>query len=85
MAAEQSEAWGRTRYRYWLIGHVHHQRIQEYRGCKVESFRTLAARDSWHAAQGYLSGRDMHRIVYSLAHGEVSREVVNVDALAGRA
>lgn len=81
MAAEQPEAWGRTRHRYWLCGHVHHTRRQEYRGVIVEAFRTLAARDSWHAAQGYVSGRDMHRIVYHRRHGEVSREVVNVGAL----
>lgn len=81
MAAEQPTAWGRTRHRYWLCGHVHHTRRQEYRGVIVEAFRTLAARDSWHAAQGYVSGRDMHRIVYHRRHGEVSREVVNVGAL----
>ncbi len=81
MAAEQPKAWGRTRYRYWLCGHVHHLRRQEYRGVIVESFRTLAGRDSWHASQGYVSGRDMHRIVYHRDHGEVSREVVNVSAL----
>jgi len=86
MAAEQPEAWGRARHRYWLCGHVHHTRRQEYRGVIVEAFRTLAARDSWHAGQGYVSGRDMHRIVYHRDHGEVSREVVNVGAiLAGAA
>lgn len=81
MAAEQPEAWGRTRHRYWLCGHVHHTRRQEYRGVIVEAFRTLAARDSWHAGQGYVSGRDMHRLVFHAQHGEVSREVVNVGAL----
>lgn len=81
MAAEQPAAWGRTRHRYWLTGHIHHQTRKEHRGCVVESFRTLAAADSWHSAQGYISGRDMHRIVYDVRHGEVSREIVNVGAL----
>lgn len=81
MAAEQPAAWGRTKHRYWLTGHIHHQTRKEHRGCVVESFRTLAAADSWHAAQGYISGRDMHRIVYDTRHGEVSREIVNVGAL----
>jgi hypothetical protein len=83
MAAERPEDWGATRHRYWLVGHVHHTRVQEYRGCRVESFRTLAARDSWHAAEGYVSGRDLHRIVYHAQHGEQSREVVSVGALLG--
>lgn len=84
MAAEQAQAWGRTRHRRWLCGHVHHSSVKEYRGCTVETFRTLAARDSWHAAQGYCSGRDMHRITVHREDGEVSREVVNVAALLRR-
>ncbi len=81
MAAERPEAWGRTAHRVWLTGHVHHYTSQEFRGCRVETFRTLAASDSWHAAQGYIAGRDMHRIVFHRDHGEVSREIVNVAAL----
>jgi hypothetical protein len=85
MAAEAPEAWGRTRHRTWLCGHVHHSSVKEHRGCTVQTFRTLAASDSWHAGQGYVSGRDMHRIVYHRDHGEVSREIVNVAALLGGA
>jgi transcriptional regulator with XRE-family HTH domain len=81
MASEQAPAWGRTLYRKWIVGHVHHSTVRELRGCTIETFRTLAARDSWHAAQGYCSGRDMHRIVLHRHHGEISREVVNVRAL----
>jgi len=84
MAAERPEAWGRTRHRYWYCGHIHHSTVREHIGVTVESFRTLAGRDSWHAAQGYLSGRDMRRIVLHADHGEVSRETVNVSALLGR-
>jgi len=39
----------------------------------VESFRTLAAKDAWQAAQGYRSGRDMYAIVLDAEHGEVER------------
>jgi hypothetical protein len=83
MAAEEPEMWGRTRHRYILCGHIHHSVVKEYRGCKIESFRTLAGRDGWHASSGYVSGRDMHRIVYHADHGEISREIVNVSALLG--
>lgn len=83
MAAERPEAWGRTAHRTWLVGHVHHQTVKEYRGCRVETFRTLAARDSWHARQGYLSGRDLHRILLHREHGEIAREVCSVGYLMG--
>ena len=82
MAAEQAQAWGRTRFRYVLGGHVHHMQRKELPGCVYESFRTLAPRDAHAAASGYYSGRDMHRIVYHAHRGEISREVVNVAGLA---
>ncbi len=78
MAAERPEDWGQTAHRSWLVGHVHHSTVKEYRGCRVETFRTLAARDSWHARQGYQSGRDMHRITLHREHGEIGREVASV-------
>lgn len=85
MAAEKPEAWGRTTERVWYTGHVHHRDVKEYVGVRVESFRTLAGRDSWHAAQGYKAGRDLHRIILHKTDGELSREIVNVAALLRRA
>lgn len=73
MASDKPEAWGRTMYRYWYTGHIHHTSKTELRGAVVESFRTLAAKDAWHAAQGYRSGRDMYVIVLDATHGEVER------------
>lgn len=84
MAAEAAEAWGRTAHRVWLCGHVHHQSVKDYRGCRVETFRTLAARDAWHAGQGYVAPRDMQRLVLHREHGEVSREVCSVGYLRSR-
>jgi len=85
MAAERAEDWGRTRHRYFYCGHLHHVVRREFAGCIVETFRTLAAGDSWHVAQGYRAGRDMHRITLHAELGEIAREVVNVDALMRRA
>jgi hypothetical protein len=73
MATDRHEDWGQTKYRYWLTGHVHSQRVFELPGCLVESFRTLAAKDAWHSASGYRSGRDMQAIVFDRDFGEVSR------------
>lgn len=81
MAAERAEDWGATKHRTWLVGHVHHSQVKELRGCTVETFRTLAARDAWHAGQGYVAGRDMRRIVYHREHGEISREIAGLDYL----
>ena len=78
MATDKPEAWGTSKHRYWLVGHVHHQDSKEYPGAVVEYFRTLAARDAWHAGQGYRAGRDMRLIVMHKEHGEIERHRVDV-------
>lgn len=84
MAAEAPELWGATRHRYFYLGHFHHTSRKDFPGCTVETFRTLAGRDAWHAASGYLAPRDMQRIVLHREFGEVSREVANVDYLRAK-
>lgn len=81
MAADRPEDWGSTKFRMWLVGHVHHQDVKEYRGCVVEYFRTLAARDAWHAGQGYRAGRDMRCIVLHKDLGETERHRCDVGML----
>ncbi|UIF90847.1 LysR family transcriptional regulator [Cupriavidus sp. UYPR2.512] len=82
MAADRPQDWGETGHRYWYVGHVHHQDSKEYRGGVVEYFRTLAARDAWHAGQGYRAGRDMRLIVHHREHGEIERHRCDVGMLS---
>ena len=82
MAADRKEDWGQTDFRYWLVGHIHHTSKKEVPGCVIESFRTLAAKDAWHSATGYRSGRDMVRITYHKDYGEVGREIVGIKEIA---
>lgn len=84
MATDQPEAWGATRFRYWLTGHVHNRRVFELPGCLVESFRTLAGKDSWTAASGYRAGRDMQSIVLHREFGERERHHIDISALEAR-
>jgi hypothetical protein len=81
MADDCPKAWGETKFRTWMVGHVHHQEILEYRGGTVEYFRTLAARDAWHAGQGYKAGRDMRLIVMHKDHGEIERHRADIGML----
>ncbi len=82
MAADKPEAWGQTQHRLWLVGHVHHQDVKEYRGGTVEYFRTLAARDAWHQGQGYRAGRDMRLLVLHRQFGEIERHRCDVAMVA---
>lgn len=85
MAADMPEAWGRTKHRYWYLGHVHHQSVKEYAGVTVESFNTLAAKDAYAAWNGYRAAQNMKCIVLHKEHGEVARHTVNPDMLKGEA
>lgn len=77
MAADRPEMWGRTQYRYWMTGHVHHQSVKDFAGCTVESFRILPPADAYAAHEGYRAPRDMKAITYHREFGEVGRAVVN--------
>lgn len=81
MASDRAEEWGETRHRWWLCGHLHHKRQLERRGCVVEVFRTLAARDAWAHGAGYRSRRDMCRVTLHREYGEIARHTVSADYL----
>jgi hypothetical protein len=88
MAHDRAVDWGQTTERVWHVGHVHHLTRLETPGCVVETHRTMAARDAWHAGR-YRAGRSLVAIGYHREFGEVSRVTVNLArvrvALEGRA
>ena len=76
MATDMPEAWGRTKHRYWLTGHLHHEIAKEYEGCRVETFGILPPADAWAHQKGYRARRQQKAIVYHREHGEVARHTV---------
>lgn len=78
MATDKAQEWGETEHRYWYTGHIHHDTLKEYAGCKVESFRTIAGKDAYATWNGYRSGQDSKCIVLDRHHGEVERHTVNI-------
>lgn len=81
MADDVAEDWGATSHRYWYTGHIHTHNVREFRGVVWESFRTLAARDAWHASKGYGAGRDLYAIVLDSEHGEIERHRCDISRL----
>lgn len=84
MAADKPMDWGRSKYRYWYTGHIHSRNVIEFSGCVWESFRTLAAKDAWHAGAGYRSGRDMCSILLHKDFGEIGRNTVSVKMISDK-
>ena len=78
MATDQNKDWGETKHRVWWTGHIHHLTRKEFTGCTVETFRSVAAKDSWHYQSGYRAGRDAQCIVFHKDRGEVQRITVAI-------
>jgi predicted phosphodiesterase len=73
MADEWAEMWGRTRYRFYFTGHMHHTKMQDIGGVQVEQLRAVAPRDAYAASHSYSSRSEMQAITYQKDSGEVSR------------
>ena len=80
-ASQFREMFGRTKYAYAHMGHLHSIDVKENNLMIVEQHRTLAAPDAYSARGGWLSGRDAKVISYHRDFGEVSRLTINSDML----
>jgi len=80
-AAQFREMFGRTKYAYAHMGHLHSVDVKENNLMLVEQHRTLAAPDAYSARGGWLSGREAKVITYHADFGEVSRVTINSDML----
>lgn len=78
-AAQFREMFGRTKYAYAHMGHLHSVDVKENNLMIVEQHRTLSAPDAYAARGGWLSGRDAKVITYHREFGEVSRLTINSD------
>ena len=82
MACDRAQDWGTTKHRFWLIGHKHKSEMQEYPGCVVERFRTLAAKDAWTVNSGYRSNRELQRLDLHKEFGLVERSIVGINQIS---
>lgn len=78
MAVDRPEEWGKAKFRYIYLGHVHHDTVREIQGVRVETLRTLAPSDAWHRGMGYRAMRDTRSIVMHRRFAEVQRHTCNV-------
>lgn len=72
-ASKFREVFGRTKFSYAHMGHLHHIEVKETNLMVVEQHRTLAAADAHASRGGWLSGREAQVITYSKRFGEVGR------------
>lgn len=82
MATERPD-FGEARFRLWRVGHLHRkgERIEEHSGVRICTAPSLAARDHWHASQGYGHLRSMEAHVWHRDQGPVGQFTASVPAL----
>lgn len=77
-----AEPWGRTSFKRWWTGHIHHKVAQEHdSGVTIESFHTLAPIDAWHSASGYGSEQRVTMITLHKKFGEVNRTAPSLEMI----
>jgi hypothetical protein len=82
-AGKFREIYGRTKYSFAHLGHLHSDEIKPTNIMKIERHETLAAPDAFAANGGWLSGRSAKVITYHKRFGEVSRWVLSPEMVAG--
>lgn len=78
------EIFGRTKHSYAHLGHLHSDEMKSApTTMKVERHETLAGPDAYAANGGWLSGRSAKVITYSKHFGEVGRNTLTPEMVAG--
>ena len=82
-AGKYREAYGRTKFSYAHLGHLHSDELKSTNLMKVERHETLAAPDAYASNGGWLSGRSAKVITYSKQYGEVARLTLTPGMVGG--
>lgn len=78
------EMYGRSKTAYAHVGHRHSDEGRKSSLMYIEQHETLAAPDAYAAGGGWLSGRSAKRITYHKEWGEVGRDTMRPEMVAGR-
>lgn len=76
-AAKFREIFGRTKFAYAHLGHLHSVDVKETNLMLVEQHRTLAAPDAYASRGGWMSGRDAKVITYHREFGRYGEVVLS--------
>lgn len=77
LADEHCEAWGRTRHRFLLTGHLHHGRSADIGGVMWEQLRAVTPKDAYAASHAYVARSQMQCITFDRDRGEIGRVKVS--------
>lgn len=67
------DIFGRTKFSYAHLGHLHHAQVKETGSMVIEQHRTMIPADAYASNGGWQSGRSAYVITYHKNRGEVNR------------
>ena len=84
-AAKFRDVFGRTKYSYGHMGHLHHNRVLESALMIVRQHPTLASRDAYASRHGYSATRSASAITYHKDTGYAGEVSITPEMLRGAA
>lgn len=78
MADDQFKLWGKSTYRHWITGHVHHNQwlqFKEHPGCTVETVGIIPPKDAYAHGGGYGAGRGIQGLIFDSKRGYLPTRV----------
>jgi hypothetical protein len=69
MQQERPQDWGKTQYREWHLGDLHHEEATEIGGIKIRRISSITATDAWHAEKGYRAIRMAQAFIWDKEKG----------------
>lgn len=72
MASRWPTDWAETKYREFRVGHVHHESVREYPGCKVTTLGAASRPSEWGASEGYDSLTEAKGSIWNKNMGKIA-------------
>lgn len=70
LASEFPELWGKSKYREFLVGHLHHEIVKQHNGnFKLRFLPSLASNSEWESKMGFKTSKEAQALIYSKNRG----------------
>ena len=80
MQIEASEAWGRSKYRYFQLAHLHSEHCREENGVIIRNVSSITGTDAWHNTVGFIGAtKKAQSFLYNKDDGliQIQNHIIN--------
>lgn len=79
MQSEVPELWGKTSTHEFIVGHEHHEEVEEKNGVVVRKISTITGSDAWHTKMGFtMAKKKAMAFIYDKQEGLVDISYINI-------